>query len=115
MRNTSVVFIVKWSVGAGFTSRMCQLNSCDCALGVHEFKNGRQRITLGVVPQAEIRGRNPSLGCNGGGFDNDPARYPADQTAQSQHVPIGGNTVMGYSAVLTHGWNSEPVPGGHPT
>src|SRR5690625_3035283 len=115
MRNTSVVFIVKWSVGAGFTSRMCQLNSCACALGVHEFDNGRQRITLGVVPQAEILGRNPSLGCNGGGFDNGPGHSPAGQTAQMRHVPIGGNTVIVVSAVLTHGWNQEPVPGGHPT
>src|SRR5690625_6335511 len=114
MRNTSVVFIVKWSVGAGFTSRMCQLNSCDCALGVHEFNNGRQRITLGVVPQAEILGRNPSLGCNGGGFDNDPARSPAGQTAQIQLVPIGGNTVIDFIAVMTHCYIQEPLLGDPP-
>jgi hypothetical protein len=47
---------------------MGELNADRCPLSMHETNGGRQRLTVGVRPKAEVLGRNAAFGRDGGRF-----------------------------------------------
>ncbi len=90
---------------------MGQLDTRGTALGFDKRGDAAQRRNMGVVPQAEIVGRDASFGPYGRGFDDDESRAAHGAASVVHQMPIVG--ISAFGGVLAHGGYGDPVPEGN--
>ncbi len=96
---------------AGFSAGMGQLNCRNDALLFNEAGDVRQWRQMGIVPQTQTTGRDPTFRRNGRGFDHHQSHATHGSAAEVYQVPIVGHPID--CPVLAHRRHGNAVGKSH--
>ncbi len=98
-------------IATGLPARVGQLNAGHRSLRFDEAGDPRQRLDMLVAPDAQITGRDPAVGRDSRGFDDDQRHAAGGPAAQMDQVPVVGQSILG--DVLTHRRHHDPIAQRH--
>ena len=98
---------------AGFTSGVGELNAGTHSLTVDEFDDAREAVNVLVLVNSEVVGGDAAFGNDGGGLKHNEAGTTLCASAEVDHVPVVGKTVL--RGVLAHGRDADAVGEGDRT
>ena len=91
----------------GFAAGVRELDPGTYSLRVNEVDDALQAGDVVVFVDAEIAGGNAAFGNDGGCFKHDQACATLGSTAEVDHMPVVGKTIVG--RVLAHGRDTNTV------
>src|SRR5689334_9371651 len=98
---------VPWATGAGFASRVGDLDPGDGAVVVKEAHDAREIVDVLILIYPEVPVGDATSGFDGACFEDDEAGSPHGAAAEMDEVPVVGEAVG--AGVLAHGRDDDAV------